>query len=1556
MRRVTRLFHAFCLVVACAWLGGAQLAHAAVVTTLSDSGAGSLRSAVAAAANNEVITFAVSGTITLASPISIPRPLVIQGPGAKVLTISGNNLTELFSILSPVTGTVVFRDLTLANGWANGGMGGAIYAEANLQIEAVQFANNRASQAGGAVAVVNPGTMATNFSVLVADSTFVGNQVTDVAGTGGGAVYIAGSASRASSSSGSEGGVVGTFVQTTFSGNQANASAGMPGGAVSFSTADLTFLSSTLANNHAAAGAGAIHQATAAYSALHLRNSIVSDSIIDAAGVPAMHLDIYIPGGSADPSQGGNVLEHPPLGTCSAGDRCADPLLLGLADNGGPTSTHLFGVGSPAADFLPAAACVDENNQVLTLDQRGAGFTRGEGGACDVGAVDRVSPDLTVSKSHVGTFAQGQLGATYTLTVNNIGPVATSGIVSVTDTLPVGMTAASMSGTGWSCSVGALTCSRIDALAGGASYPPITVAVDVGRRAAASLVNTAQVSGGDEYNTGNNGAQDTTAVTQFADLALTKTHSGNFTQGDTGRTYTIVVTNNGTIATSGTVSLTDTLPTGLTATALSGTGWTCTLGTLTCVRNDSLASGASYPAVTLTVSVAIDAPPSVTNTATVSGGGDGFSDDNTASDPTTITQAADLVLTKSHAGNFAQGQTGATYTLRAHNNGDNATSGTVTVVDTLPAGMTATALSGTGWSCTLATLTCTRSDALAGGASYPDITLTVDVDVAAAASLTNTAAVSGGGELRTDNNTASDPTTIVQVANLQVAISGGGLAQGQVGAVLSVVASNVGPVATTGTVSVQTSVPAGMTPTAISGAGWSCALLTLTCTRTDALASGASYPAIGITVDIDRHAGTPLSVSAVVAGGGEVNTSDNADTRSLGVAQLPDLTIAKSHVDVFTQGATARTYTITVSNVGSAAHTGAVSVSDSLPAGLSATAIAGANWTCTLSPLSCSRADALGAGSSFEPITVTVDVDYTAAASVTNVATVSGANDAFADNNSASDVTAIGQLPDMVLTKTHGAAFTQGQTGATFTLTARNAGSAPTSGVITVVDTLPAGLTATAMAGTGWTCTLATLTCTRSDALAAAASYPAITLTVDVSPSAPASLINTATVSGGGETRTNNNGASDTVAIGAIADLTLGLSHSGSVAQGQAGVAMTATVHNIGQGPTVGAVSVNLTLPTDFSATALAGTGWTCTLATLTCTRSDALAAGANYPDISVTFSVAATAAASLNASGVVSGGGEAITGNNAATDTFAVALRPDLTLSKSHLGSFSQGQSGVEFSLVVHNGGGGASSGSVTVTDTPPPGLTITAMSGMGWTCDLPTLSCARSDVLAAGGDYPAITVTADVAALAAASLINTAHVAGGNELRTDNNTASDSATVTPSPVLHIHIGANGPVRRGMPAEFRVQVSNAGSVTTSLLRNGGAGKVQPAAPGDVSVTIQVPAGLTPQSLSGTGWTCVLATLTCTRNDPLAPGASYPDIVLIALVAENAGSSLTLVATVSGGGSPSGPAQTDSETVNPLASISPETVPLLAPWALIGLGLLLAIGLGAGRSRRRSMP
>ena len=81
------------------------------------------------------------------------------------------------------------------------------------------------------------------------------------------------------------------------------------------------------------------------------------------------------------------------------------------------------------------------------------------------------------------------------------------------------------------------------------------------------------------------------------------------------------------------------------------------------------------------------------------------------------------------------------------------------------------------------------------------------------------------------------------------------------------------------------------------------------------------------------------------------------------------------------------------------------------------------------------------------------------------------------------------------------------------------------------------------------------------------------------------------------------------------------------------------------------------------------------------------------------------------------------------------VLIRPDLTITKTHVSSFSQGSSGNTYTVIVRNSGAGdkAASAVVSVTDSAPDGMTISSMSGTGWTCAaLPT--CTRVDALAAG------------------------------------------------------------------------------------------------------------------------------------------------------------------------------------------------------------------------------
>ncbi len=118
---------------------------------------------------------------------------------------------------------------------------------------------------------------------------------------------------------------------------------------------------------------------------------------------------------------------------------------------------------------------------------------------------------LTLAKSHPGHFYQGQQGAVYTLTVGNTGTGATSGPITVTDALPVGLSFVSGTGAGWSCSASGQTVTCIGSTsipASGASA--ITLTVNVAGNAGSPLTNVAQASGGGAANTPT--ASDPTAV------------------------------------------------------------------------------------------------------------------------------------------------------------------------------------------------------------------------------------------------------------------------------------------------------------------------------------------------------------------------------------------------------------------------------------------------------------------------------------------------------------------------------------------------------------------------------------------------------------------------------------------------------------------------------------------------------------------------------------------------------------------------------------------------------------------------------------------------------------------------------------------------------------------------------------------------------------------------------------------------------------------------------------------------------------------------------------
>lgn len=94
--------------------------------------------------------------------------------------------------------------------------------------------------------------------------------------------------------------------------------------------------------------------------------------------------------------------------------------------------------------------------------------------------------------------------------------------------------------------------------------------------------------------------------------------------------------------------------------------------------------------------------------------------------------------------------------------------------------------------------------------------------------------------------------------------------------------------------------------------------------------------------------------------------------------------------------------------------------------------------------------------------------------------------------------TPIEHLAYVAISVAHTGSCAHGQHSRTYTLAVSNVGIAPANAPVTIVDSCPTGLTAPAAGGGGWICDLGAPACMRGDALAPAAGYDPLLVTVSV--------------------------------------------------------------------------------------------------------------------------------------------------------------------------------------------------------------------------------------------------------------------------------------------------------------------------------------------------------------------------------------------------------------------------------------------------------------------------
>jgi uncharacterized repeat protein (TIGR01451 family) len=379
-----------------------------VVTTNADSGAGSLRQAIADACAGSTITFnmapgQVTSPITLTTgALVIDKNLTIQGPSASTLTIirSTAGATPTFQIFRNAAGvTASISGLTLTNGVGTSGSGsngGGILNEGTLTIRNSVVAGNSAVSGGG---IYNLG------GTLSVVSTTISNNHAD-SGSGGG-ILSTGTLTVINSSvignaAGSSGGIeigggTADITNTTISGNSATGD----GGGLQVFSGSATLTNVTVTNNRSDSdnsGGGDGGGIRNGGGTIRLRNTIVAGNykgsanstpsdIAETVDVPSSSFNLIGTGGA-----GG-------LGNTNGNQvGVVNPQLGSLANNGGPTDTHLLLPLSPAINagsnaLLPATDPFDLDGdsvtaETLPVDQRGPGFARIVNTTVDIGAVE----------------------------------------------------------------------------------------------------------------------------------------------------------------------------------------------------------------------------------------------------------------------------------------------------------------------------------------------------------------------------------------------------------------------------------------------------------------------------------------------------------------------------------------------------------------------------------------------------------------------------------------------------------------------------------------------------------------------------------------------------------------------------------------------------------------------------------------------------------------------------------------------------------------------------------------------------------------------------------------------------------------------------------------------------------------------------------------------------------------------------------------------------------------------------------------------------------------
>jgi len=1128
---------------------------------------------------------------------------------------------------------------------------------------------------------------------------------------------------------------------------------------------------------------------------------------------------------------------------------------------GGGGGGVVFVSGAPAAVGISGGA----NGLTLNTPSVPYGATPGNAGTtatnATLGQVTGIqsaalcTPDMTVSKTHVGNFTRGS-NANWTITASNVSAYGgTSGLVTVNDTLPIGITPMGWSPLSWACSISGQTisCTRSDVLGASSSYPAIMLNALVSQSAPATLTNTAVVGGGGEANLLNDTATDTANVGSSADLGVTDSGSPNPVAAGGNITYTQVVTNSGPSAADN-ATLVAPIPANTTLVSMTPpTGWSCitpgTGGTGNVVCSDVNMAGLTAGTFTLVVKVNSGTANGtvIADSVSVSSSvADPNSANNTATASTLVgTTGPDLTVTNvASPSPLVQAGNTITYTQVVTNTGTSTATG-ATFAEATPANTAFVSITPpAGWTCTPAPppVSCQNAAGVAGGASATfTVRYTVNALTASGTTITDTATVNATNQSFGANSATA--TVVVATATqadlaLSTAATPSSVFAGNNITYTQTITNN-GPAAASA-VSFTEATPLNTTfQSVLAPAGWTCTTPAVgstgnvNCTDPTLGANATADIVVVVNVPSTVAAGSITANSSVTAATSDPTSANNSTTVVTPVTVACDLAVTNSGTPSPVAAGGQITYTQVVTNSGPS-NCSTATFNEATPASTTFVSVAvvnagGGTWTCTSAPVACSSSSVPPGSTGTVTAKYTVSGTATTGTIITDTATVATTSqDTNLSNNSATVniVVALGTQADLSVTNAASPNPVAAGNNITYTQSVTNNGPAAAT-TISFTDPVPTNTTVVSLTGpAGWTCSIATTppSCTIASLAANATANFTFVVKVAANVASGTTITETDSVSSTSDPNSGNNSATVNVQVADSADLSV--TNAASPVPVQAGNNITYTQVVSNAGPSTANVTLTEALPANTAAVSLSGpAGWTCNVGTLICTNPSFVAGSPATINFVVTVSGAATPGTAIkDIVSVSSTAADPNLANNSATanDVVATATQADLVATNSASPSSVAVGANVTYTQSVQNLGPAAAT-TVSFTDPVPPNTTVVSLTGpAGWTCSIATTPPGCTIGSMAANTTANFTLVLQV---------NAGTPSGTNITETDTATASNivpslttnsaSATVVvananSADMAITKTGTPNPVTEGSPLIYTLVVTNNGPASAT--------------------------------------------------------------------------------------------------------------------------------------------